>query len=161
MDVEGYCYIWSHSVTLALGRISLDEGSAHRRDLYVTTLGTHKTQTSMPQAGFEPAISASERPQTYPWNLWPPGSARCTDTNIKRNCAFCNRSTFEIFWLTVTRWIVFSMEQYVCNVQYQELYFGDTWLKSEVICLLGTRAYTDRWALTEMTVFSDTGIVNH
>ena len=36
-----------------------------RRDLYLTTHNTHNTQTSMPRAGFEPAISAGERLQTY------------------------------------------------------------------------------------------------
>jgi len=46
-----------------LARTPLDERSALRRDLYLTTRSVHKRQTSMPQAGFEPAISASERQQ--------------------------------------------------------------------------------------------------
>jgi len=33
--------------------------------LYLTTHDTHKKQTSMLSAGFEPEISASERPQTH------------------------------------------------------------------------------------------------
>jgi len=48
-----------------VGRTSLDEWSARRRDLYLTTHNTHKRQTSMPLVGFEPTISAGERPQTY------------------------------------------------------------------------------------------------
>jgi hypothetical protein len=48
-----------------LGRTSLDEWSARRRDLYLTTHNTHKRQTSMPPVGFEPTIPASERPQTH------------------------------------------------------------------------------------------------
>ena len=48
-----------------LGRTPLDEGAARRRELYVTAHNTHKRQTSMPPAGFEPAIPASERPQTH------------------------------------------------------------------------------------------------
>jgi len=48
-----------------LGRISLDEWPVRSRDLYVTTDKNHKRQTSMPQAGFEPAISASKRELTY------------------------------------------------------------------------------------------------
>ena len=44
-------------------RIPLDEWSDRRRDFYLTASDTHKTQTSMPLAGFEPAILASERPQ--------------------------------------------------------------------------------------------------
>ena len=43
----------------------LDEWSARRRDLYLTTYNTHNRQTSMPPVGFEPTISAGERPQTY------------------------------------------------------------------------------------------------
>ena len=46
-----------------VGRTPLDEWSSRRRDLYLTT---HNRQTSMPPVGFEPTISAGERPQTYP-----------------------------------------------------------------------------------------------
>jgi len=40
------------------------------RDLYMTTHNTHKRQTSMPQAGLEPANPASEKPQIHSldWN---------------------------------------------------------------------------------------------
>jgi len=44
------------------GRTPLDEWSACRRVLYLTTHNTHKRQTSMPPAGFEPIIRAGERP---------------------------------------------------------------------------------------------------
>jgi hypothetical protein len=54
-----------------VGRTSLDEWSARRRDLYLTTHNTHNRQISMPPVGFEPTISAGERPQTYA----PPSSA--------------------------------------------------------------------------------------
>ena len=46
-----------------VGRIPLDEWSARRRDLYLTTDDTHNRQISMPPVGFEPTISAGERPQ--------------------------------------------------------------------------------------------------
>jgi len=49
--------------THTLSRIPLDEGSARRRDLYLTTHNIHKRKTSTPPAGFEPAIPASERPR--------------------------------------------------------------------------------------------------
>jgi hypothetical protein len=42
-----------------LGRTPLDEGPARRRVLYLTTHNTHKRQTSMPPAGFEPIIPVS------------------------------------------------------------------------------------------------------
>jgi hypothetical protein len=48
-----------------LGKTPLDEWSAKRRDLYPTIHNTHKRQTSMPPAGFEPTIPECERPQTY------------------------------------------------------------------------------------------------
>ena len=50
---------------IAVDRTPLDEWSARRRDLYLTTHNTHSRQTSMPPVGFEPTISAGERPQTY------------------------------------------------------------------------------------------------
>jgi hypothetical protein len=43
-------------------RTPLNEWSARRRDLYLKTHNTHNRQTSMPPAGFEPTIPASERP---------------------------------------------------------------------------------------------------
>jgi hypothetical protein len=47
------------------GRNPLEEWSARRRDLYLTTHNSHNRQTSMPPVGFEPAIPAAERPQTH------------------------------------------------------------------------------------------------
>jgi len=47
-----------------VGKTPLDEWSARRRDLYLTTHNPHNRQTSMTPVGFEPAISAGERPQT-------------------------------------------------------------------------------------------------
>jgi len=45
--------------TISLGRTVPDEWSGRRRDLYLTTYNTHKRQTSMSLAGFEPAIPIS------------------------------------------------------------------------------------------------------
>ena len=45
-----------------VGRTPLDEWTARRRDLYLTTHNTHNRQTSMPPMGFEPTVSAGERP---------------------------------------------------------------------------------------------------
>jgi len=50
---------------ITVSRTPLDKWSARRRDLYLTTQSTHNRQTSMPTVGFEPTISAGERPQTY------------------------------------------------------------------------------------------------
>ena len=48
-----------------VGRTPLDEGAARRRDLHLTTHNTHNRQTSMLPVGFEPTISAGERPKKY------------------------------------------------------------------------------------------------
>ena len=48
-----------------VGRTPLDEQSARRKDLYLTTHSTHNRETSTPPVGFEPTISAGERPYTY------------------------------------------------------------------------------------------------
>jgi hypothetical protein len=45
------------------GRTYLDEWSACCRDPYLRTHNTHNRKTSMPPAGYEPTISAGERPQ--------------------------------------------------------------------------------------------------
>jgi hypothetical protein len=45
-----------------VGRTPLDERSACRRDLYLTTHDTHNRQISISPVGFEPTISAGERP---------------------------------------------------------------------------------------------------
>jgi hypothetical protein len=73
VGADGYCCSWEHSVThtntlaraRALGRVPLDEWSARRSDLCLTTHNTHKRQTSMPPARFEPAIPARKRTQTH------------------------------------------------------------------------------------------------
>ena len=61
-----------------VGRSPLDEGSARRRDLYLTTHDTHNRQISMPPVGFEPTISAGERPAAAhllkSWVRIPPGA---------------------------------------------------------------------------------------
>jgi len=48
-----------------VGKTPLDEGSACSRDIYLTTHNTHKRQTFMSPARFEPAVPSSEWTQTY------------------------------------------------------------------------------------------------
>jgi hypothetical protein len=50
------------------GRTPLENWSARRRDLYLTTHNSHKRQTSMPPGGFEPTVLASERLQPHAWD---------------------------------------------------------------------------------------------
>ena len=49
---------------ISVGRTPLDEWSARRRDLYLTTHNTLARNIHAPE-GFEPTIPASERPQTH------------------------------------------------------------------------------------------------
>jgi hypothetical protein len=69
-----------------LGRTPLDEWSARRTDLYLTTHNTHNRQTSMPPAGIKPTIPASERPQTHASDRVATGigSGNITNVNIEQ-----------------------------------------------------------------------------
>jgi len=58
---QGFMITLRHTT---LDRTPLDEWSARRSHLYPTT-HIHKRQISVPPAGLEPAIPASERPQTH------------------------------------------------------------------------------------------------
>ena len=68
--------------TRTFGRTPLGEGSATSRDLYLTTHNIHKRETPTLPAGFEPAVPASDRPQTY--NL----DRRAKQTSGKWNTQF-------------------------------------------------------------------------
>jgi hypothetical protein len=61
-----------------VGRTPLDEWSARRRDLYLTTDDNHNRQIPMPPVEFEPKISAGERPVAAhllrSWVRLPPGA---------------------------------------------------------------------------------------
>jgi hypothetical protein len=70
-----------------LGRTTLDEWSARRRDLYLTTHNTHYRQTYMSPVGYEPTIPASRQSQTHAskeytqqntWEGWAPCSLQAT-----------------------------------------------------------------------------------
>jgi len=62
---HSHTYTLTHRHTHTLGRAFLDEWSVRRKDRYMSTHNTHKRQTSMHPAVFEPIIPASERPQTH------------------------------------------------------------------------------------------------
>ena len=64
LGVEG-CY-WCLFVLrhTTLGRNPLEDGSARRKDLYMTTHNAHKRQTFMPPVELDPETPASERPHT-------------------------------------------------------------------------------------------------
>ena len=91
-----FCFLWRCGPTRAMassllrfldhtqrritvGRTPLGELSARRRDLYLTTHNTHNRHTSMTPVGFEPTISAGERPQTYALDHAANGNVRRVD----------------------------------------------------------------------------------
>jgi hypothetical protein len=87
---QGFTITLKHTT---LGRTPLDKWSARRRDLvYLTTHNTHKRQTSMQPAGFEPTIPASERPQIHTLNRAATGIGQNRITRRKT----CPSATFSI-----------------------------------------------------------------
>jgi len=64
-----------------LGRTPLGEWLARPSDICLTAHNTHKRQTSMPAAGFEPAIPTSERPHTHAVDPAPLGLAIVYNNN--------------------------------------------------------------------------------
>jgi len=84
-----------------LGRISLDEWSARRRNLYLKTYNNHKRRTSMPAVGFEPKNPASERPQTYAFDCAVTGVGLADITTY--NTSFCFHPSC---WYPFTMWTV-------------------------------------------------------
>jgi hypothetical protein len=81
-------YIEITLIHITLCRTHLDEGSARRRHLYLTTHNTQNRQTSITPAGFEPAIPASERPQTHALDLAVTGIFPGTYSSALKIC--CN-----------------------------------------------------------------------
>jgi hypothetical protein len=60
-----FIFTYHTQTPTTVGRTPLDEGSARRRDLYLTTQTLYKRKKFVPPLGFEPTIPASARPQTY------------------------------------------------------------------------------------------------
>ena len=94
----------------------LDEWSARRRDLYLTTHNTHNWETSMPPVGFETPISAGERPQTY--------ALDCADTGTGEV-----RSTHTVY--------LYVRKAVKTNIRYfPTQYWMIGFYKREVVCLM-------------------------
>ena len=85
-----------------LGRTPLDEWSARRRDLYLTTHNIHNRQTLMPPAGFEPA-TPSERvaadPRLRPGCHWDRPSLKYRVLNFRSNWRFSSLGQRKSFLL--------------------------------------------------------------
>ena len=76
---------WGFTITFrhtTVGRTSLDQWSAQRSDLYLTTQQHPQRQKPMHPAGFEPKISVSDRPQTQALDRAATGIGRFIVTKI-------------------------------------------------------------------------------
>jgi len=82
---------------ITVGRTPLDEWSARLRDLYLKTHHTHNRQTCMPRVGFEPTISAGERPQTYVLDRAATGTVNPFSLQfiIHQSLALCSRNCWQ------------------------------------------------------------------
>ena len=88
----------------------LDEWSALRRDLYLTTHKTLNIQTSMLPAGFEPAIPARKLRQTFPLDR----------TAIENGITAWSRERTMVIWNPKDEWNTLNKECkciWVCKTQ--------------------------------------------
>ena len=93
-----------------VGRSPLDEWSARRRNLYLTAHNTHNRQTSMPLVGFEPTISAGERPQTYALDRAATGTCSiCYMLKLKKK----NNNILRFYNLTFIRLYLYRFNHHV------------------------------------------------
>jgi hypothetical protein len=102
-------------------RTPLDEWSIRRRDLYLPTHNTHNRQTSMPPVGFEPTISAGERPKTYAYWNWHfftfPNTNRAAKTQPHCNCTRkCVLYTAQCSYFNTRDSCVFRNRDDVCRL---------------------------------------------
>jgi hypothetical protein len=82
-------YLFSLAVQPSAGYgLLVDEWSARRKDLYLTTQNTHNIQTSMPPVGFENMIAAGERPQTYALDRAATGTGIRPYTRVNNKCTY-------------------------------------------------------------------------
>ena len=100
-----------------VGRIPVDEWSARRRDLYLTTHDTHNRQISMPPVGFEPTISAGERPVTASllrsWVRIPPGHGYLSVVSV----VCCQVEVTATSWSLVQRSPTDCGASFVCDLE--------------------------------------------
>jgi hypothetical protein len=128
---------WDRHTTLS--RTPLDEWSALRRDLYLTAHNTHKRQTDMLPAWFEPAIPAIERPQTHATAIGPK-QYKCYSESLPTKQRGCSRvllaswSQFVGLWLprdrdssAVVQFIFGNIKKWIECVQ-SEIWWGLNWV---------------------------------
>ena len=103
-----------------VGRTPLDEWSARRRDLYLTTHNTHNRQTSMPPVGFEPTVSVGERPLTYSLDR----AATGTGKNMTINCQYFTFCVF-LFCTIVLVFSTWTLTAVFCATSFSSSYTSE------------------------------------
>ena len=83
----------------ALGTTPLDEWSARRRDLYLTTHNTFKIKTFMFPAGFEPTVPTRELPQTHTLGREATGIGLSLFTSLKFKQVECYATSSNVIFM--------------------------------------------------------------
>jgi hypothetical protein len=137
------------SDTHTLGWTPFDEGSALRRDVYLTTHIIHNRQTSMSPPRFESATPASEGPQIYVLEGPATGVGKCII--LKHNLA-----VFKARGLILMR---LNWEGSIRNMLYKPENHFSIWLKTGTeqanpSCHVRSQctADTDVWPVVRQTV---------
>ena len=124
--------------THTLGRTSLQEGSARRRDLHLITHNV-KVHSSTPPAGFETAIPVSERPQA----LWRRGHRH-------RQRFLCGdwlgiRTTKPYIYVHLDKFVVFSQGYLLVVIWLRYTDFGNVGdYQCRRVCKTYAHSYTSR-----------------
>ena len=112
---------------ITVSRTPLDEWSARCRDLYLTTRNTHNRKTSMFPVGFEPTISAGERPQTHALDRAATGTGKTyfiTSQNQKVVVKY-----LQSYSLTVARVTLQNKPIFILHILHIKFTFGNYNLK--------------------------------
>jgi len=107
---------------ITVSKTPLDEWSARRIDIYLTTHNSHNRQISMPPVGLDPTISAGERQQTYALDR------AATETGTYIVLSYVNRN----LTLSETRWHNMSL---VGTVEKHKTVFSIQYIRCATLCI--------------------------
>jgi len=139
-----------------VGRTPLDEWSARSWDLYLTTHDTHNRQISMPPVGFEPTISAGERPQALPassqlqgdwsesrgcWSGWEAGSMSVL-WNAGSNMAIRKPYNFPLWLAKISPTFPYNRHTPYSPTNFKSKLFRSITLKKKLVLFAETSEHT-------------------
>ena len=156
-----------HSQQTDIHRTPIDEWSAYRRDIFLTKHNTHNRQTSMLPVGFEPAIPASEQPQTHALNRAATGigqnyvpfpnfeaqTARLSNTinNPQRASPWVYKRRWASFVSAIVASLLFHMKSVPCLITF--------WIETSVLFQFSNKRSSNllfwRIALREAVIFQN------